>query len=723
MNAYLIVDVDDLLEHFRRHNLSVDLQELAVGLRGGAALAAGLASQDKLKAIAAANWDAQPPTGFAADALNAHDVFRTAGYEIFSITDHDQLTDGLVTQYFASDPDPVDELILVTTSAALLDLLSRVKTRRTARIRLWGTKDIIKGTPYEEDEVIFQPVETLLGIKQTKNVAVYIDFENIAISLKEQGFTVNLDLLIQAFVRQAQAHGQPVRMSAYAPWGMRGSLPPLIDSAGREVTDEATSRLMLANIEPVITLPGKNSADMKIAQNAITDSGHTDAADVYIVASGDRDFNDMINALRARNKTVILWAVRGSTSRQLEKNTNVSIEYVEDFANLENVQTQFAALAPQDEPPVLGFTPSQWSSVIVQFDRLAQAHKTDGVTLSRLVDQLIEVGAVINRQRGEDLVAQAISMGILKQGRGERLLLDDLNATVEKTRLVRDRIVMRVMNTLNVRDWEYVNYGFLLKGLAMDREMDRPGLNYSDQWRSDWIDCLVREHVLLRELVPHRHNPEDLVPVIKLRPEYPVAAPVPVVERPRPETWEGVLLSALDESEADTGAMVRRIIISVEQFTSFRGYSWCPLGSLHRRLRNYDQGMSFQRAVEYLIENHAAQVEEYANPQSEFKTKGISLDASTPVVASILSDRNTFIQVLLALYERGMIITEDNLAAALEDPRWNIPLWISIMETENVLNAVPGRMGQYSLFRTHHTVALVADRQRVGPPPSPAEEA
>ncbi len=722
MNAYLIVDVDDLLEHFRRHNLSIDLQELAVGLRGGAALAAGLVSQDTLKAIAAADWDDQL-LNKAAGSGDAHEIFRAAGYEIFSVVDHTRLAEGLVEHYFASDPELVDELILVTTSPPLLKLIKQVRTRRSARFRLWGTSNIIKGSAYEEDEVIFQPVETLLGIKQTKNVAVFIDFENIAISLKEQGYTVNLDQLILAFVRQAQAHGQPVRMSAYAPWGMRGSLPPLIDSQGREVTDEATSRLMSANIEPIFTLPGKNSADMKIAQNAITDSGHADAADVYIVASGDRDFNDVINSLRARNKTVILWAVRGSTSRQLEKNTNVSIEYVEDFANLENVQTQFPQAAQPAEPPVVGFTPSQWSSVIVQFDRLAQAQKSDSVMLSQLIDQLVDVGAVINRQRGSDLVGQAQSMGILKaSSRPDLVTLDPDNAVVEKTRLVRDRVVMRVMNTLSVRDWEYVNYGFLLKGLAMDRDLDRPGLNYSDQWRSDWIDCLVREHVLLRELVPHRHNPEDLVPVIKLRPDFEMVVQPAVVEVPRPETWEGVLLSDLEVSEPDTAAMVRRIIISVEQFTSFRGYSWCPLGSLHRRLRDHDQGMAFQRAVEYLMENHAALVQEYANPQSEFMTKGISLDVTTPVVASVLADRNTFVLLLLALYERNIVISEENLAAALNDERWNIPLWISIMETENVLNPVPGRTGQYSLFRTHHTVALVAERQRGSIPASPAED-
>ena len=43
---------------------------------------------------------------------------------------------------------------------------------------------------------------------------------------------------------------------------------------------------------------------------------------------------------------------------------------------------------------------------------------------------------------------------------------------------------------------------------------------------------------------------------------------------------------------------------------------------------------------------------------------------------------------------------------------WDLDLWFSVMEAENILNAVPGRPGQYSLFRTHHTVNLVADARR-----------
>ncbi|MCS7070581.1 MAG: hypothetical protein NZM00_03690, partial [Anaerolinea sp.] len=259
--------------------------------------------------------------------------------------------------------------------------------------------------------------------------------------------------------------------------------------------------------------------------------------------------------------------------------------------------------------------------------------------------------------------------------------------------------------------WEYVNYGFLLKGLAMDRELDRPGLNYSDQWRSDWIDCLVREHILLRELVPHRHNPDDLVPVIKLRPDYAATAELPVIHETTPmvENWKGISLDELERMEPETADMIRRVIVSVEQFTSFRGFTWCPLGSLHRRLRSFDRGMSFQRSVEFLVENGAAAVREYPNPQSEFMTKGISLNLESPICQEILTTRDRFVRLLLTLYERNMVISENSIRMIDGGEPWDYALWFSIMQTENVLNEIPGRPGQYSLFRTHHTVSLVSE--------------
>ena len=724
MAAYLIVDVDDMIEHFRKRGIAIDLQELAVGLRGGAALAAGLMSPDRLRAVAAADWQAKKPQRRkTAASLDPQMIFKSAGYDTFQVPQRANLADALIVHYFSYDPEPVDELILATTNRDLIPLVRRIRTTRSARVRMWGSEDVLSGTEFAGD-VIFQPLESLLGIQQTKNVSIYIDFENIAISLNEAGYTVNLDELINGFVTQGKAHGQVVKMAAYAPWGQRGSLPPLVDHTGREVADEAPSRLMMANIYPMFNLPGKNSADMLIAQSILTDSSHDDAADTYIIASGDRDFNEVVKTLRSRGKQVILWSVRSSLSRQLESNPNLIIEYVEDFTAMQKHRTfgttSSAAPVYEEEEPVVVFTPSQWSSVIIQFDRLAQIKGRRQISRKALIEQLQKVHAVVSAARGEDLVAQAIAVGILATGGNGALRLDATHPAVEKTRLVRDRITLRVANTLRLRGWEYVNYGFLLKGLGTDRELDRPGMNYSDEWRSNWIDCLVREEVLARELVPHRHNPDDLVPVIKLRADYQFEPETQMqgdeLTAIAEQNWEGVSLSELERQESDTADMVRRIVVSIEQFTSFRGFTWCPLGSLHKRLRSFDRAMSFQRAVEYLIANGAAAVDEYENPMSDFRTKGISIDLGSPICSKVLTERDQFVSALLQLYEKNILISEQSLRSFDQSSHWDMPLWLSIMQTENVLNEVPGRPGQYSLFRTHHTVTLVADAKRTESP-------
>ena len=702
MGSYLFVDVETLLSRLRQRGVSHDLYELGTNLRNGAALAAGLSSVNELTAVAFANWVQQEATH--SGAVSPNQVFKASGFVLCDVPDRSRLTEILLQGYLGQDT-AINELIIATSDPSIFDLLDELQLSPYTRVRLWGDVNSLRNS---RPNVIVQPLDAIIGVQGAK-VALYIDFENIAISLDKQGYTVNLEHLISRFVNQARAHGQTTRMAAYAPWGQRGSLPPLVDNVGREITDEAPSRLAMSNIDPVFNLPGKNSADMRIARDVLADLMHAETPDIFVLASGDRDFNQVINTLRSHNKQVIVWGVRGSISRQVETNPGVVLEYIEDFTSMqphEALGRLYGTTGPAPEQfaaPSLDVRPSQWVSIILQYDNITGLRSH--VRRDRLVQQLLLVNAVVSEDRAQNLVTQAMAMGLVtsQPHDPELIQLNNAHPLVEQTRLVRDRIVARVANTLDVRGWEYVNYGFLLKGISMDREIERPGLNLNDQWRSEWVDCLVREGILHRELVPHRHNPDDLVPVIKLS-----EATVRRLENTDElEDDGGFLFSRVDE--ADLAAMEKRIIVSVEQFTSFRGFQWCPLGSLHRRLRAHDPGMVFQQAIETLLEKGVVIVDEYENPQSEFQTKGISIAIDAPLTREVVAERNRFVLALLALYDRHEAISEVTMQAATGMGSEELALWISIMQDENVLNAVPGRTGQYSLFRTHHTVTSVAN--------------
>ena len=74
-----------------------------------------------------------------------------------------------------------------------------------------------------------------------------------------------------------------------------------------------------------------------------------------------------------------------------------------------------------------------------------------------------------------------------------------------------------------------------------------------------------------------------------------------------------------------------------------------------------------------------------------------------------LGERDAFVMHLLELYEQHLPINMSALAKELNLTEPALNLWISIMQAENVLNPVQGKPGMFSLFRTHHTVNLVAE--------------
>lgn len=692
MSAYLIVDVEDIIEYLDAQNASLSLPEVAASLRLSAALAAGLVNKDSLTAIAVADWTKYNRPN--KDSINVQQVFAANNYDLFNVIDRRFMIDSLLTRYFPIDSDAaIDELILVSSQADFAQLIKRIKLEPHVRVRFWA--DV---APAIQKGVIFQPLESILGV-QNKTVALYIDFENITISLNEQGYIVDLEILVSAFKRHSERHGQVVHIAAYAPWGQRGSLPPMLDAQGREVSDEVPSRLALASIDPVFSLPGKNSADLRIAKDVLARSTGPNSPDTIILASGDRDFNDIYNTLRARGKQIIVWGVRGSTSRILENNIAIHLEYIDDFVPLRQHKDLLGIYAeamtdPDIEPDV---RPSQWDSVVLQFDYLRANFPDMSITKETLAQRLVDVHVTANIDRAKDLLEQAINIGILRESNlTNTLALEPDHPIVSRTRRIRDHMVYRVSNTLSVRQWDYVNYGFLLKGIAMDEDLVGPGINVDDNWRSEWIDFFVREGILVRELIPHRHNPDDLVPVIRV-PDLPVG----VNFQP----------TVIEVGEETIEAMMKRVIVSVEQFTSFRKFAWCPLGSLHKRLKPFDVGAAFQKAVEMLVEKDALIVKEYPNPQSDFMTKGVSLNEDSPYTQSILELRNEFITALLNLYEKRIPITHEAIEQITGLSEEDVELWISVMELENVLNPVPGHQNLYSLFRTHHTVSLVAKDQ------------
>lgn len=154
-------------------------------------------------------------------------------------------------------------------------------------------------------------------------LAVFIDFENIALGLRNEGaFDIRrvLDRLLEK--------GRVIVKVAYADWNrFRGFTQALHENG-------------IALIEiPRRATTGKNSADIRLVVDAMDLSWSKEHIDTFVIVSGDSDFSPLVAKLKENGKHVIGLGMRESTSPLLANGCDEFIYY-------EDLEQEHAPEAP-----------------------------------------------------------------------------------------------------------------------------------------------------------------------------------------------------------------------------------------------------------------------------------------------------------------------------------------------------------------------------------------
>ena len=150
-------------------------------------------------------------------------------------------------------------------------------------------------------------------LNDEKKIAMFCDLENIALGVRDseiKKFDINLVLA------RVVEKGKIIVKKAYADWERYSEFKRKFHEAAIEMIDIPQKRIS-----------GKNSADIKMAVDALEMSFTKEHLDTFVILSGDSDFSPLVSKLKENNKSVIGVGVRNSSSALLIDNCDEFIFY------------------------------------------------------------------------------------------------------------------------------------------------------------------------------------------------------------------------------------------------------------------------------------------------------------------------------------------------------------------------------------------------------------
>ena len=146
-----------------------------------------------------------------------------------------------------------------------------------------------------------------------RRIALFIDFENIAIGVRDAHYRkFDINLVLERLLDK----GKLLVKKAYADWSRYADYKRSFHEAAIELIEV-----------PQKSVGGKNSADIRLVVDAMDMSFQKEHINCFVVASGDSDFSPLVSKLKENDKYVIGVGVKNSSSDLLIDNCDEFIFY------------------------------------------------------------------------------------------------------------------------------------------------------------------------------------------------------------------------------------------------------------------------------------------------------------------------------------------------------------------------------------------------------------
>jgi uncharacterized protein (TIGR00288 family) len=215
----------------------------------------------------------------------------------------------------------------------------------------------------------------------TTNMAVFCDFENIAIGVRK---SKHADFDIHKVLERLLLKGSIVVKKAYCDWNQYKDLKPAMHEAAFELIEI-----------PHVRQSGKNSADIRMVVDALDLCYTKPHVDTFVILSGDSDFSPLVSKLRENNKAVIGVGVKDSTSDLLTANCDEFIFYDDLVRKREKRRKATGRAANKKKTPVR-----------------KTKRKNAEERLQEALDLIVETFDMLIEERGEE---EAIWGSMIKQ--------------------------------------------------------------------------------------------------------------------------------------------------------------------------------------------------------------------------------------------------------------------------------------------------------------------